>query len=586
MYLKQGKRKDGRIYLVLAKSVRDPVKKVSRTVTVESLGYLDELEKKHSDPIAFYTAEALRRTAEEALGTKPVLLKINPKETLTLVSGQRKNLGFAVISRIFHQLDLDSFFLNKQRYAGFEFNALSITKLLIYSRLLWPCSKKKTWENRNAFFEDFKFSIDDVYRCLSFLGELKEELALFLHQQVEKQYGRKTDIVYYDVTNYYFETDKQDDLKKKGYSKEGRRSPIVQMGLFMDTDGIPITYQLFPGNTVDCKTAIPLLSQVQRQYDMGRVVVVADRGVISGDVIYYALSAKNGYVFSYSIRGADAAFQAYVLDQNGYVDAEGKPVPLAVDDDGNNARSVFKMKSRLSPREIHVTTIDGKKKKRTVHEKHVVFYSDKYAERARKERALAIAKARDLMATPSKFDQSTAHGAAKYVKNLKFDKQTGEVFHDAGKILLLDEDKIKQEERFDGYYALVTSEYKLSDQKIVDIYRGLWQIEETFRISKGELETRPVYLSREDRIQAHFLTCFVALVIGRILEKSLEDKYSMGAILESLSKASGSLVEQNTYVFDYLDELLLAIGAKYDVDFTLKYRRLGDLKKILGHTKK
>ena len=134
IYLKQGKRKDGRIYLVLAKSIRDPVAKISRTVTVESLGYLDELEKKHSDPIAFFTAEALRRTAEETEGTKPVLLKINPKETLSLALGQRKNLGFAVISRIFHQLDLDSFFLTKQRDAGFEFNALSIAKLLIYSR--------------------------------------------------------------------------------------------------------------------------------------------------------------------------------------------------------------------------------------------------------------------------------------------------------------------------------------------------------------------------------------------------------------------------------------------------------------------
>lgn len=583
MFLKQSKRKDGRNYLALVRSVRDRKTKSSRTITVESLGYEDELRKIYDDPIAHFTAEALRRTNDEKDQSQPILLKINPKTTLNVNEDNRKNLGFVVLSQIFHKLELDQFFLTKQRYAGFAYNALSIAKLLIYSRLLWPGSKKMAWDNRDWFFEPFKCSLDDVYRCMSFLSRFKEELPLYLHQRIVQKYGRKTDLVYYDVTNYYFEIDKQDEMRKKGVSKEKRKDPIIQMGLFMDTNGIPICYHLFPGNMPDCSTVIPLLSTIQRQYELGRVIVVADRGVISGDVIYYAKSAENGYIFSYSIRGADKDFKQYVLSQEGYVDAQGKPV---WPDEDSDEPCVYKIKSRLFPREIWVTMTDGKKKKRIVDEKQVVFYSKKYADRAKNEREEAIAKARELVASPANFNQSNTHGAAKYVQNLKFDKKSGEILQDTGDFLFLDEEKIREEELLDGYYALVTSEHLMSNQELINAYRGLWQIEETFRISKSDLETRPVFLSRLERIEAHFLTCFVALVIVRILEKSLEDKYSVHKLLESLREASGSYTEENVYVFNYLDQVLLDIGNKYNFDFRLKYRRIGEIRKLVGKTKK
>jgi transposase len=584
MYLKQSRRKDGRTYLVLAKSWHDPKSGISKTITVKSLGFLNELEKEYDDPVAFYKAEAKRLTIAEKEDNQPILLKIDKNAVLTVDNDNRRNLGFVVLSRIFHDLHLDDFFLTKQRYANFDFNALSIAKLLIYGRLLLPASKQATWLRRTFFFEKFQFSLENVYRFLSFLSRFTEELPLYLHQQVQQRYGRNTEMVYYDVTNYYFEIDEPDDLRKPGYSKEHRRDPIVQMGLFMDTNGIPITYRLFPGNTVDSQTVIPLLSTIQNQYEIGRVIVVADKGVISGDTIYYALSAKNGYLFSYSVRGADDEFKQYVLSQTDYQDITGKPIfPEDSEEDGKDCD--FKIKSRLYPREIQVTMTNGKKKKRTVHEKQLVIWSKKYADRARKERADAIAKARELIDNPTKFNQSTAYGAAKYVRNLKFDSKTGEII-DAQEKRLLNEEKIRQEEQFDGYYALVTSEYQLSDQKMLDLYRGLWQIEETFRITKSDLEARPVFLSREDRIQAHFLICFVALLLGRILEKSMKDKYSLSAILQSLAKANGTLTEQNLYVFDYLDQVLLDIGTKYNVDFRLKYRQIGEIRKLIGDTKK
>ena len=583
MFLKQSRRKkDGRNYMVLAKSLRDPVSKVSRTVTVESLGYEDELKKTYDDPVAYFKAEAKRRTMEEEQLKKAVQMEINPQKRLTLDNKNRKNLGFIVLSKIFHKLKLDEFVQNRQRYKNFKFNALSITKLLVYSRLLFPASKKKTWENRGKYFEVYDCSLDDVYRCLSFLIKYKDDLTLYLHQQIQNEYGRETDIVYYDVTNYYFESEIQDDIRKNGFGKQRRGKPLVQMGLFMDTEGLPITYELFPGNIVDSKTVMPLLGDIMRQYDMGRVIVVADKGVITGDVINYALSGKNGYIFSFSIRGATDEFKSFVLKQEDYNEIEFRPIST----EDEQEECVFKVKSRLTPREIHVTTVTGAKKKRTVHEKQVVYYSRKYAQKAKRDREQAIEKAKKLISSPADFTKNTAYGAAKYVQNIQYDEKTGEILDDCKHLLYLDEEKIKQEAIFDGYYALVTSEYKYSEQKIIDIYRGLWQIEETFRITKSDLETRPIFHSREDRIRAHFLTCYLALVIGRLLEKSLGDKYSIAALVESLRNACGSLFEQNWYVFDYLDQILLDIGNIYDIDFSLKYRRIGDIKKLIAQTKK
>lgn len=290
----------------------------------------------------------------------------------------------------------------------------------------------------------------------------------------------------------------------------------------------------------------------------------------TGDNIWYILSAKNGYVLSYSIRGADQSFQDYVLDEKGYV----------------NKGDDFKIKSRLYPREIKVTATNGKKIKKTVHEKQIVFYSPKYAEKAKQDREAAILKAKDLIKSPARYNKSTTYGAAKYVKNLTFDAQTGEVLESAKQLLRFDEEKLKEEEKLDGYYAIVTSEYKESDEKIIDTYRGLWKIEESFKITKSDFESRPVYLSLKEHIDAHFLTCFISLVIVRILEHRLNRKYPTTVMLESLRKSSCSLNQENYYLFNFYNQVLKNIGADLNIDFSKKNMSLWDIKKILGETKK
>jgi transposase len=460
--------------------------------------------------------------------------------------------------------------MNRQRRSKEEYDANSIMKLLVFGRLLYPASKRKTHDNKDMFFENADFSLDDVYRCLSFFNKHKGNLQLWIHQRITQQYNRNTSLVYYDVTNYYFEIDEPDELRKKGVSKEHRPDPIVQMGLFMDTEGIPITYGLYPGNTLDKQTLIPELGRIQRNFSLGRIIVVADKGMTTGDNIWYTLSAKNGYILSYSIRGADKAFKNYVLDPSGY----------------RSISDGFKIKSRLYPREITVTSKNGKKIKKKVDEKQVIFYSEKYALKAKADRAPALEKARNLIQNPSRYNRTASSGAAKYVKNLAFDSKTGEILEDVQASLLFDEEKLRQEEELDGYYAIITSEYKEADERIIELYRGLWKIEESFKVTKSDLETRPVYLSTSEHIEAHFLICFVSLVIARVLEHRLKGKYSVTAILESLRKASCSYIQENYYLFDYYDEILADVGKELGINFGKKYMTLRDIKKILGETKR
>lgn len=569
MYLKKTKQKSGRIYLSIVDTYHDKEKGYARTVTVEKVGYLDELEKEYDDPIAHFKDRVEQLKQKKAEKISPVTLTFNHDDTLSVGQSNRKNFGYMILSQIYHELQIDKFLLSKQRQSKMDYNTNDIMKLLVFSRLLYPASKKKTFENKDKFYDKHDYSLDNVYRALSFFYKHSSSLQVKINDRIKTLYGRETDLVYYDVTNYYFETDINDEFRRKGVSKEHRPNPIIQMGLFMDKQGIPITFKLFPGNTNDCLTYRPGFGEVHKEYNLGRVVVVADKGMTTGDNIHYTLSGKHGYVFSMSVRGANKAFKKYVLDEEGYT----------------WYGSEYKRKSRLEPRWIWVTTKNGKKVKKKVDEKQVIFYSEKYAKKARADREKTIQKALEIIDSPSKYAKSNSYGAAGYIKNITIDKETGEIITPQ-KELQFDDEKLKEEEALDGYYAIITSEYKENDDRIIDIYRGLWRIEESFRVTKSDLEARPVFVSKEEHIHAHFLTCFISLVIARIIEVKLKYKYSVGKLLESLSKAECSHLKQNYYLFDYYDEVLEDLGDLFDIDFSKQIRSQGEIKKILAKTKK
>ena len=577
MYLKKNYNKEsGRTYLSIAQKYRHPIKKVSTDRNIESLGYLDELEKKYEDPIAHFK-EVARKMTEEDNAKKKVVLNINMDEELLGDSSSRKNLGYAAILKIYHELKLNEFFNNRARNEPFKYNTNSIMILLVVSRLLSPGSKKKAFEEKSRYFERFSFSLADIYRALSHFANLEIELQDYLNEKINERYTRNTKTIYYDVTNFYFEVGKADEFRKFGKSKEGRHNPIVQMGLAMDSDGIPIHYRLFEGNKLDKETFRTVIGEVRRKYDTGRIVVVADMGIITGDNIYYLTGKNNdnGYVFSFSVKGGTDGFKEYVIDDKGYAGTDGKPA-------GEDA--AFKIKSRRVSRDINVSVKSGGKEKRVVYEKQVVFWAKKYADKAKAERSELVKKAMELVEDPAKYERATSYGAAKYVKDIQFDKETGEIVN--GRKPSFDFEKLTNDEKYDGYYAIVTSELDMADGDIIDTYRGLWEIEETFKVTKSTLEARPVYVSREDRIRAHFLTCFIALVIIRLMGKKTGRKYSAEKIIENLNRLSCSSEQDNLYLFDYRSKESDAIGAALGIDFTKKRLRLAEIKNILAESKK
>jgi hypothetical protein len=312
MFLRKDyKKKTGRTYLTIMESYRDKNGK-SRSKLIESIGYLDVLEKKMKDPISYYEAYT-KRLDEEKKAEKVYSFHIRADERVDRNGSNCKNYGYIILSKIYHELELDRFFNNKRRHEKFKYNSESIMRLLAYSRILDPDSKRQTVEMKDQFFENFDFSLDDVYSCLSHFNGCAKDCQRHIHEMVTKIYGRDASLIYYDVTNYYFETEKQDELRKNGWGKEGRRSPIIQMGLAIDTKGIPMAYEIFPGNKHDSETYIPSLKKIKKEYDVKRAVVVADKGLNCGDNIVFSQALGDGYIFSQSITGGNADLKAYVL---------------------------------------------------------------------------------------------------------------------------------------------------------------------------------------------------------------------------------------------------------------------------------
>lgn len=575
MFLRQDyKKKTGRTYLVIVEKYRDKNGK-SKAKTIECLGYLDVLEKKMDDPIAYYTAY-VEKLNKEKTEEKFYNFNIKADERVDRDGSNLKNYGYIILSKIYHELNLERFFNNKRRHENFKFNSESIMRLLAYSRILDPRSKKKTFEMKDHFFEHFDFSLDDVYSCLTHFSKCANDAQHHIHQIVTEQYGRDASLIYYDVTNYYFETDKKDESRMEGWSKEYRRDPIIQMGLAIDSKGIPMAYKTFPGNKHDSETYIPSLKMIKKEYKVERAVVVADKGLNCGDNIVFSQALGDGYIFSQSVTGGNAELKAYILDGSGYT----KPTK-----DG------FKRKSRVLPVTVKITagvTKSGNKKKKSVSleaQKQVVFYSPKYAARAKRKRQEALQKAAALIKDPSKYNRATHYGAAAYIENLEFDKKTGEQI-ETGKKLKINQKLIAEQEKYDGYYAIITSEIDEPDEHIIDMYRGLWRIEETFKITKSVLKTRPVFVYKPEHIGGHFLVCFIALLLLRLVELRLENRYPAERIADVLREVTCMHIDTNHYLFHYADEVTDAMNTEFGTDIGVKVMTVSGIRNSIAETKK
>ena len=548
MYLKKMTTKNGRVYLSIAEGHYDPALKRTRTVNIQKIGYLDTLIKNYSDPIGHFTAVINEMNRKKASDKATITITVDGTDQVC--GNIRKNFGYVALSAIYHELEIDRFFANRQQSAASEYNMNAIMRLLVFSRLLAPGSKKKAYDERDWFFERCDFTLADVYRALSKVSAYRDALQLWIHERIVSGYGRDTTITYYDVTNYYFEIDEQDELRRRGVSKEHRPDPIVQMGLFIDNAGIPVAYQLFAGNTNDCTTLLPIIKRIRKEYGIGKTVVVSDKGMNTQKNAYYLANSRGGYVFSQTVRGGTKELKRYVLDEDGY---EWK---------GND----YKRKSRQFTRDVEFVDDDGKTILAQIAEKQVVFYSRDYDMKAKKDREASINKAREIIRNPANFNKNNTYGAAKYVRHIEYDIKSGEIIKTKS-LFDFNDEALAEDEKYDGYYIIVTSRHYEPDDWVIDTYKGLWRIEETFKVTKNDLEARPVYVSREDRIQAHFLVCYIALVIIRLLQQKINYDFSSGRILDSLSKSCCSNVKDNVYMFDYFDDVLMRLGSYFNIDY-------------------
>lgn len=530
-FIKTTTNKEGRTHVYLVEGYRKDGKVRQRIL--KKYGLLDELEVEEPDIL-----ERLKREAKEGLLTEPQFFQVS-YDLLAPMNEVDQSYGWMVLDNLFEELKLTEFL--KTVKSKSEYDLAQVLKLLVFQRVLNPDSKLSTYASQVNLFGHWEISLNAIYRSLDKLDTLKEKLLFHLHKEVSRMTKREARLVFYDVTNYYFETDIPDEtvvsvdgeilkegLRRRGPSKEHRPKPIVQLGLFMDTNGIPISYKLFRGNQTDPITYLPAVEEVKKQFGIERIVVVADKAMNSSYNISEMIHQKDGWLFSQKHRGrrgASKELQTQILNPNDWQ---------------FNKELTFAKKSYLRERKLGT-----KKDSPLVKEKVLITWSKKYADRERIRREGALEYASQLT-NAELFRQTSKKGGKKYLDLHYLDEKTGEL-KPFSPLVTIDHEQVDFDAQFDGVNVLVTSEVGMTDEEMLEAYKELAKIEDCFRITKTELESRPVYVWTENHIQAHFLTCFIALIHLRLLQHQINWKMSPRRIANALNSAKATRLQDNYY---------------------------------------
>jgi len=456
-----------------------------------------------------------------------------------------KNIGYFLLDALYDALGIyDVLNLRKSR-SKLEYDLNGLAKLLVFGRVLWPDSKIGTYEKRGRYLFNLTLSNEqkELYRALDCLDDTAEAIQKRMNTKIRASIGRDTEVCFYDVTNFWFEIGQNDadekdtegnvtrpGLRKKGVSKEKRGEPIVQMGLFIDSNGLPIAYRLFPGNNTDQTTLRPALEKSIDRMDFGKVIVVADGGLNNGSNIARLLDKGNGYILSKSTKKSDKYVKAWMLEEEGY--------------DWNEAKT-FKVKSKIRERKI----TDAEGKTRIITEKLVCYWSKKHYDREIKENAKFLEYLESVIKNPDKLKDKPKK-IEKFLEKTAVVKDTGEIVNTTT-LLSVNLAKVEEYKSLLGYYTIMTSEVQKSDREIINKYHGLSRIEDSFRITKTDLEGRPVFVHTPEHINAHFLICFIALVMIRVIQfrvlkhlgndASNEDGWESGITADRIKQALCSL---------------------------------------------
>lgn len=592
MYIEKVKN-NGIEYLRLVESVYNPDVKGGRKKTILNLGPLSKFDDGKPDYVQ-RLKDSFKNGSPLIEALKPYCEKAQPLEHYKLeytegdpyLIGNPKLYSHVLIEQIMKEIGLIDLFAHYKSIYKIDFDLTGFIRLLVYGRLLNPASKIATISQNNDYYQPI---IDNpyeynVYDSLDFVYKYRKTIFNTLNKAMVDKFNRKSSLVFYDVTNFYFEVEDPDDdiddekgIRKMGVSKEERKLPIVQMGLFMDEQGFPISVEMFPGNTLDHQTVTDALKSSVDDMKYDRFIFVGDRGMTNYPNLLHITSLGNGYIVSKSTLKSTKKDKEWLIKEDGYT--------YTSDD--------FKYKSRI----IHKKVKDEFGNEKEITEKEVVYWSKKFEARQKHENKSFLEFIEKLKASPESFrvSKSQAKDLKKFMKKDVENTDTGEIIDSSKLKAMLDEDKINEFNSMMGYYKIVTSELNMDDLEVIDKYHGLSRIEDQFRIMKGDLNTRPIFVRTKEHINAHLILCFISLLILRIIQykikqtdsfKKDEEKYwqegmTAERIIKALNKWTIDRMNNEYFRFNNINDDDLSIILKaFNINIPAKLYKRSELRNI------
>ena len=576
MRLMIGKSKTHTTYHVIRDVKRDGKRS---TEIVENLGNETMIQEKYgvTDAEAWARAYIDKLNQDEANKNHKVLI---PFATDTRIPSGKQfsfNAGYLFLQKVYYQLGLPSICRKITKNHSFDYDLNSILSRLVYGRILYPSSKLSCMEQSKNLIEQPNFELHHIYRALSVLAEDSDFVQAQLYKNSKKILKRKTGVLFYDCTNYFFEIEQEAGLKQYGPSKEHRPNPIVQMGLFMDKSGIPLAFSINKGNQNEQLSLKPLEQQIMRDFELSKFVICTDAGLSSEANRKFNNYGERSFITTQSIKKLKDELKTWALDPSGW-SLEGSDETFDIsqlEDTPENRKKLFYKQQY----------IEGWDEERDIafNQNLIVTYSLKYKLYQQTIRSHQIERAIKVLEKPSRLSKHSQTDSKRFISKTSF---TDDGVIAENNIYQLNESTIKEEARYDGFYAVCTN---LDDDpwEIAKINHDRWEIEESFRIMKSEFNARPVYLQRDDRIEAHFLTCFIALLIYRILERQLGEKYTCEEIIETLKNMNMTSVGNEGYIPAYTrteitDELHKNAGFHTDYELTPKKTMAGIIRRTKG----
>lgn len=561
--------------LYIQKSFRKNGKSTSKVV--KKLGTMEELLPKHNNSedevIAWGKKIAKKMTEEEKRDKDIVLISLSQSKLLEPMKQTSYNGGYLFLQDIFHSLKLDKICRDIQDEYKFEYDLADVLSRLIYSRIIYPSSKLSAFEDSKNFIEQPTFELHDIYRSLDVLAEKCDTIQEFLYANSKKVVNRNTSVLYYDCTNYFFEIEEERGNCRDGKSKEHRSLPIIQMGLLMDGNGFPLSFVIFPGNENEQPSLIPVEKKIIKDFGITKFVVCTDAGLASKENREFNIQKNCSYIVTQSLKKIKKHIKDWALNPEGWSkgDSTGLDISSVMKavDDGETFEDGIWYKERW----INENGIE---------QRIIVSFSPKYRAYQRYIRSRQIERARKSAESNKKTTTKNPNSPSRFLDEVRY-TDNGEVADNVE--VVVNDGRIAEEEKYDGFYAVCTTlEDDIKD--IIKVNKRRWEIEESFKIMKSEFKARPVYLQKDNRIEAHFLTCFIALMFIRILENKTGNKLTIEKLIDTLREYNFYHYEGSGYVPTYTrndatDILHEAFG--FRTDYQINGEK--NMKKIIKNTK-